>query len=101
MPDMPKCEVCNERTSVAVVCVPGCPISCAYCQECINANAHPYHVIVSNTWCAGGYDNCSDWWKEMVDATLKHLDKTREELDADIADADKSYEEYCRNKENA
>jgi hypothetical protein len=68
-----------------VVCsVPAVPWSAAYCQECLDANAHPYHIIVSNTWALGGYDNSVDWWQAIVNDTLTHLEIPMEQFIEDV-----------------
>jgi hypothetical protein len=84
--DVLRCDVCNERASVGVAAVPGVPMSCAYCKECLQANAHPIYVVIGNTALVGGYDNAADWWQHIVDCTLQHLGKTREWFDAQVAE---------------
>lgn len=79
------CDVCGNEPAVGVAAVPGVPISMAYGANCLRANAHPYGIVVANTALAGGYDACAEWWKQMVDDTLSHLNKTREEFDRDVA----------------
>jgi len=81
---MPTCEVCNQRTCVGVCCVPGMPVSAAYCQQCLQANAHPWQYLVANAACCDGLANCAPWFVEMVDHTCTHLGKTREQFDADV-----------------
>lgn len=95
-PPEPMCDVCKKNRSVGVCCVPGVPISMSYCKECLEANAHPYDIIVANTACVGGYNESADWWKEMVDCTLKHLGKTREEFDRNVAEDIAAMEAYDR-----
>ena len=81
----PKCEVCGKGGEHPVASVPGIPYSAAYCKDCFASNAHPYHLVVTNTWSAGGYDECTDWWKSMVNDTLKHLKISREKFNSDIS----------------
>lgn len=81
---MPICEVCKKNISVGVYCVPSVPISCAYCQECLNMDAHPWWVLVSNTACCGGLHNTADWWKWMVTNTYNHLGKSLGEFLVDV-----------------
>jgi hypothetical protein len=82
--NMPLCEVCNKNKSIGVASVPGVPYSAAYCKECLEANAHPLFIIIANTACCGGLDKCSDWWKEIVNDTLKHLNKTLEWFNKEV-----------------
>lgn len=84
---MSKCEVCKDRPAIAVACVPGVPYSAGYCQQCLEADAHPYEILVDNTACIGSWDDCADWWQSMVRTTLEHLKKTEEEFFADVAEA--------------
>lgn len=78
------CDVCGKEPAVGVAAVPGVPISMAYGRDCLEANAHPYGILVANTALVGGLDRAGDWWIEMVDATLLHLHKTRVDFDRDV-----------------
>ena len=84
--DMPTCEVCNKNQAIGVCCVPAVPISCAYCRECLQANAHPWWVLIANTVCIGGLEFANDEWKKMVKDTCKHLGKTMEEFNREVAE---------------
>ena len=81
-----QCQVCGEVKETAVCAVPGIPFSAAYCQECFDANAHPYDLVVTNTYISGGYDKCVDWWQEIVDDTLNHLKIPRGQFNEDVGD---------------
>ena len=87
----PDCQVCGEDREITVCAVPGVPWSAAYCQECFDANAHPYHIVVSNTWASGGYDECADWWQGIVDDTLRHLKTSRKQFDKDVESVSDSW----------
>jgi hypothetical protein len=93
------CEVCGDEPAVGVASVPGVPISVAYGRKCLSANAHPYGIVVANTADVDGYDNSAEWWKQIVDDTLTHLGKTREQFDADVAEAIAEEAEYFKNLE--
>lgn len=86
-----KCEVCNKNTAIGVASVPGVAYSAAYCTKCLAENAHPYGIVVANTACIGGYDQSADWWREIINDTLKYLGKTREQFDADVAESIKEF----------
>lgn len=92
------CDVCGTNESVGVASVPGVAMSVAYCQGCLRANAHPYGVLVANTATLGSYDEAAEWWREMIDDTCRHLGKTREQFDLDVAmtarDSDREYKRY-------
>ena len=80
-----KCDVCKaEGVPVGVSCVPGCPISAAYCMECLKADAHPWDILVANTVCIGGLENAAEYWKQMVDNTCKYLNKTIEQFNEEV-----------------
>jgi hypothetical protein len=81
---MPTCEVCKKEQAVGVCCVPGVPYSAAYCKTCLDANAHPYFIVVANTACIGGLEHSAPWWQDIVRDTLVHLGKTPEEFKADV-----------------
>lgn len=82
------CDVCHDEPMVGVASVPGVPMSVAYGRKCLNANAHPYDIVVANT--AVATDNpdwrlgCADWWLQIVADTCAHLGKTSEQFDADV-----------------
>lgn len=78
------CSVCEDEPAIGVCCVPGVPISMAYGRKCLDANAHPWSILVANTACVSGYDYAADWWKNMVLCTCKHLGKTLDEFKADV-----------------
>ena len=64
--------------SVGVFAVPGIPMSVAYCEKCLEADSHPIGLLIANTVCCGGWDNCADWWKEIVEHSLEYQGKTLE-----------------------
>lgn len=82
--EMPICEICNKNQATGVCCVPGVPISCAYCKECLDANAHPWWVLLANTVCLGGLEHAAYWWKKMVEDTCLHLGRTKEEFNQEV-----------------
>lgn len=92
LPDMGNCDVCNNEPAVGVACVPGMPVSVAYGAACLAANAHPYGLLVANTALIGNYADSTEWWQEMIDATLAHLGKPREQFDADVAESSAEFE---------
>lgn len=79
-----KCEVCGNEPAVVSCCVPGVPISMVYCVLCLDANAHPWSILVANTVCLGSYEQSVDWWKQMIDDTCARLGKTLDEFKADV-----------------
>jgi hypothetical protein len=86
------CDVCRDEPAVGVACVPGMPVSVAYGRKCLEANAHPYGLMVANTALIGKYADTAPWWQEMVTATLTHLGKSREEFDAAVAEQAAEFE---------
>lgn len=92
--EMPICETCNKNTSIGVCCVPSVPYSAAYCRECLEANAHPYHIMVSGTAINGGLEHCAKFWKEMIECTIKHLNKTKEQFVEEVNESIKQLETY-------
>lgn len=80
-----KCDVCRDEPMVGVAVVPGMPVSVAYGRRCLDANAHPYGLVVANTAMVGGYDHAAAWWQQIVDDTLTHLGKDRAEFDQAVA----------------
>jgi hypothetical protein len=82
--DIRQCDVCDKITQVYVCCVPSVHISMVYCRECLNANAHPWGILVANTACCGGLENTIEEWQDMVKDTCKHLNRTLEEFNEDV-----------------
>ena len=78
------CDVCG-KPAIGVACIPGVPMSVAYCRECLEANAHPWWALVANTICINGLENADDGWKGMVYDTCKRLHKTLEEFNKEVA----------------
>ncbi len=72
------CEVCNKNEAIGVYCVPGVPVSCAYCRECLANDNHSISILIANTACCSGLENTIDWWKHMVMHCLKYQGKTLE-----------------------
>ncbi len=79
-----KCEVCHKNIAIGVYCVPSVPYSCAYCNECLSANAHPWEILVANTACIGGLEYAAEFWRQMVNDTISHLGRTMEEFTKDV-----------------
>lgn len=69
------CEVCNKEKAVGVACVPAVPYSAAYGKNCLEANAHPWHILVANTAMMGGLEYACEEWVQMVQDTCNHLDR--------------------------
>lgn len=85
-PDL-TCDVCNNEPAKGVASVPGVPVSVAYGEKCLAANAHPYGIVVANTALIGGYEHAAGWWRDMVDCTLSHLAIPRDKFNADVGEA--------------
>ena len=99
-----KCNVCNNEESVGVACVPGVPMSVSYGRKCLEANAHPWGVLVANTACIGNYDECAEWWQQMILDTCKHLIRTLDEFKKDVEQAlveEDAYFEKLKEEEDA
>lgn len=83
------CDVCQNEPARGVCSVPGVPISMAYGDECLRANAHPWFILVGNTASMGGLDGVAEWWIRMVEDTIAHFggEYTRERFDQEVAEA--------------
>lgn len=81
------CQVCESEPAIGVASVPGVPISMAYGRKCLEANAHPYEIVVINTAMLGGLDQAAPWWDQLVTDTLEHLEIPRSTFDSDVAGA--------------
>lgn len=83
------CDVCGNGPSIGVGAMPGIPASFAYCKECIQANAHPYAIVVAYTAMLtqepqASLSDTAPWWQQLVADTLARLGKTRAEFDAAV-----------------
>ena len=94
-PDL-TCEICEKEPAVGVAAVPGVPYSAATGRNCLEAGAIPYWVAVANTAAVGGLDEATDWWCDMVTATLTHLGTDRAQFDADVAEAIADFDAYMQ-----
>lgn len=59
------CEVCNENKPIGVACVPGIPLSVAYCERCLREGIHPLWAIRANVACCGGLEHMHDYCREI------------------------------------
>lgn len=75
------CDVCQKNQVIGVAAVPYMPISVGYCQECLDAHAYPFKLLVANAWMMDGLDNASEDFKQMVADTMKHLGLTQADFD--------------------
>lgn len=97
LPGLPSltCQVCNGEPAVGVAAVPGVPVSMAYGRKCLEANAHPYDILVTATAVAvdtqpyAGYRDTplAEEWKQMITDTLTYLGRSPERFDADVREA--------------
>lgn len=79
------CEVCNDERAVSAASVPGVPMTVAYGKRCLEANVHPYGVLVAATADLGGLINASHWWREMVQRTCQYLKVSMAQFNEDVA----------------
>lgn len=99
---MEKCECCNEEKKiVGIASIPGMPMSIAWCQECLESGVIPYWAAVSNTALVGSYENSAEWWKELVDLTLKKFNKTMEEFTVDVTADIENMNRYFEEQEQS
>lgn len=91
------CQVCEKNEAKGVYCVPSIPMSMAYCQECILANAHPWFILVANTACIGGLHKAAPFWRQMVVDTCKHLGRSFEEFNSHVESDMESFNSMCEN----
>lgn len=78
------CEVCDKNPVVGVCSIPGMPMSAGFCKECLQTNAIPYWAAVANTAIIGGLAEAAPWWIQIVEATLLHLNKSKEQFESDV-----------------
>jgi hypothetical protein len=62
-------------------------VSHPYGAKCLAAGAEPYSTCIAAVACAGGYDGLVDWAQAIIDQSLVVAGKSREQLDADVAEA--------------
>lgn len=88
------CDVCEKERPVAVASVSGVPISVAYCKECLASDAEPWWVLVGQVASLGGLHRCHPVAAEMVDATCRHLKRTRTEFNMAVWHAEREMQAY-------
>lgn len=100
------CAVCRKKPSVAVACVPGMPISEAYCEACLGSDAIPWDLCVAQTACCGGRLRTSDEWQRTIEATcalnrktLAYFDRQVSEATSDMEDAMEAQDLYVDDEE--
>jgi hypothetical protein len=91
---MTTCETCGGGNVVGVASVPGIPYSAAYCRACLEANAHPWFILVGTTAACGGLEKMHDAWLEMVEDTCLRLGKMRAQFDADVKQVTEDLQGY-------
>lgn len=84
-----KCEVCETEGPVVVVSSRLGPCSCAYCEECYDADLEPYAMIVPAIWTCG-WNNMAEKYQNIIKKSLTKMGKTLEETfdDADYAESE-------------
>lgn len=60
------CETCKTRAPKGVACVPCVPLSVAYCQECLDNNAHPFWVLKASVAINGGPVHTAAWFLDKM-----------------------------------
>jgi len=43
------------------------------------------HILIANTACCNGLEHCNEWWKQMVNDSLKRQGKTLECFNEQVA----------------
>lgn len=64
------CEVCDGGSKglyAGVACIPGVPISVAWCLSCVERSAVPLFVVEVNAWSMGfAADRAEPWFLEQT-----------------------------------
>lgn len=89
-----KCDCCSQEAKVAVACIPGMPMSIAWCQKCIDADVVPYWVCVSQTACINGLERAAKWWEDLVRRSLVYHKKSWSDFTADVQQGIKDLNNY-------
>lgn len=80
------CGCCDkDKEIVGVACIPGMPMSIAWCVDCLRSGAIPYGAAVTNTAMCGGLDKTNKEWQALVAVTLDYFDKTPTQFNEDVA----------------
>ena len=60
------CEVCDRDKPIAgVAASPLGAVSLAYCEECLERDAHPKWLIECSVEVNDGWDNTADWVQKL------------------------------------
>jgi hypothetical protein len=71
-----------------------------YCVPCLQADAHPWGILVAGTAINNGLDHCAPWWRSMVEHTIAHLnraDRTMETFNAAVVECMMEMDNGCPN----
>lgn len=98
-----KCEICNKNDAAGIASSKLCPISHAYCSECISANREVWTTLVGGLSLIGGLFGCnkdfvSEWIRPIIKATCEFYGKTEGELWAEVDRLEKDYESMLKSK---
>lgn len=86
------CQVCGEHEAVGVACSATGALSIAYCQKCADSHREPYWALVASLYGIPSMAEVGEWYKPIIEATLKAEGKTVEELLRDVRQAEQEYE---------
>ena len=91
----PTCDVCGKHESISVNCSATGAISFAYCKECLESGREPYNAIVAALFGSSNMGEVAEWFKPIIEVTLKAEGITIDQLFADVAEMEREYYEYC------
>jgi hypothetical protein len=87
------CWICAKE-ALGVACSPLGAISGAYCRECLVEGREPWGVIVGALFgCERG--KVADWMQPLIDRMVAFYGRTEDELWAEVAQAEREYDEAC------
>jgi hypothetical protein len=101
------CDICHNQKAVGVASSGLAPISFAICEFCLNANAEEEGIVLHILWSVGNDlsklrpelpEGISLWKDGRYISLREYHEKYYEVIAANIADFDKSIEEYYRKK---
>jgi len=77
---MQSCESCNIENITKVFPVPFAAHSVGLCDSCFENELYPIWLIISATSCSGGYYDCAEWFREIINKNLSFHCMTLEEF---------------------
>ena len=80
------CESCNIEKKEHVVATPFAAYSGGVCTKCLDQEIYPLWLIKSEVSSIGGYSQCDDWFKQIIDKNLEFRSIDLDDFEREVRD---------------